>query len=148
MKSVEPMNLADDRTATDETRPSDGAIRKVILIVDDDVAVSELMSNVLEAEGYATHWASNGVEGLEQFYLTFADLIVLDVKMPEMDGWETLKRLRQVSDCPIIMLTTFGASEDIVRALELGADDYIVNPFGIKELVARVRVLLRRATPA
>ena len=67
--------------------------------------------------------------------------------MPEMDVWETLKRLRQVSDCPVIMLTTFGSPEDIVRALDHGADDYIVKPFGIKELAARVRVLLRRATP-
>ena len=147
MNSVEPRNLADSRTATYESRSSESAIRKVILIVDDDVSVSELVSKVLEAEGYATHSASNGVEGLEQFYLSFADLIVLDVKMPEMDGWETLRRLREVSDCPIIMLTTFGAAEDIVRALDLGADDYIVKPFGIKELIARVGVLLRRATP-
>ena len=109
--------------------------------------MSDLVSNVLASEGYSTHSATNGVEGLEQFYLVLADLIILDVKMPEMDGWETLKRLREISNCPVIMLTTFGSAEETVRALELGADDYIVKPFGTKELVARVRVLLRRSAP-
>ena len=147
MKSLDEPRNAGARTGSDETRSSGSGLGQMILIVDDDVAICELVTNVLRAEGYATHSASNGVEGLEQFYLTLADLIVLDLKMPEMDGWETLIRLREVSDCPIIMLTAFGAAEDIVRALELGADDYMVKPFGIKELVARVGVLLRRATP-
>ena len=76
----------------------------VILIIEDDASISEIVSRVLESEGYTTHVASNGVKGLEQFYLTLPDMIILDVKMPEMDGWETLERLRQISDCPVIML--------------------------------------------
>ena len=73
-------------------------------------------------------------------------LILLDVKMPGMDGWETLEKVRQVSDCPVIMLTVFGATDDIIRGLELGADDYLIKPFGIRELIARVNTVLRRSS--
>ena len=94
-----------------------------------------------------THTASNGAERLERFYLTLPDLIIMDVKMPEMDGWKALRALRQVSECPVMMLTVFDSTEDIVKGLELGADDYLVKPFGIQELTARISVLLRRTSP-
>ena len=120
--------------------------QSVILIIEDDESIREIVSRVLQSEGYTTHLASNGVKGLEQFYLTLPDLIVLDVKMPEMDGWETLERLREISDCPVIMLTVFGSTDDIIKGLELGADDYLVKPFGVQELIARVNTVLRRAS--
>lgn len=118
--------------------------RPVILIVEDDDSIREIVQRVLEDEGYAIQIAENGVRGLEQFYLTLPDLIVLDVKMPEMDGWEMLERLREISGCPVIMLTVFGSTDDIIRGLELGADDYLVKPFGVQELIARVSAVLRR----
>ncbi|MCH8109150.1 MAG: response regulator transcription factor [Chloroflexi bacterium] len=126
---------------------SEETANPVILIIEDDESISEIVSRVLESEGYTTHVASNGVKGLEQFYLTLPDMIILDVKMPEMDGWETLERIRQISDCPVIMLTVFGSTDDIIKGLELGADDYLVKPFGIQELLARVTAVLRRTTP-
>jgi DNA-binding response OmpR family regulator len=118
--------------------------KPVILIVEDDDSIREIVSRVLEDEGYSIRIAENGVRGLEQFYLTLPDLIVLDVKMPEMDGWEMLERLREISGCPVIMLTVFGSTDDIIRGLELGADDYLVKPFGVQELIARVSAVLRR----
>lgn len=120
--------------------------RSVILIIEDDESIREIVSRVLQSEGYTTHLASNGVKGLEQFYLTLPDLIVLDVKMPEMDGWETLERVREISDCPVIMLTVFGSTDDIIKGLELGADDYLAKPFGVQELIARVNTVFRRAS--
>ncbi len=118
---------------------------QVVLVVEDDDSIREIVCRVLEDEGYVTHMANNGVKGLEQFYLKLPDLIILDVKMPEMDGWEVLKRLREISGCPVIMLTVFGSTEDIIQGLELGADDYLVKPFGVQELIARVTAVLRRA---
>jgi DNA-binding response OmpR family regulator len=118
----------------------------LILVVEDDDAIRGIVNTVLQAEGYRTDVARNGVEGLDRFYMGLPDLIMMDVKMPEMDGWETLERLRRVSDCPVIMLTVFGSPDDIVRGLELGADDYLVKPFGVRELTAKVNAVLRRAS--
>jgi DNA-binding response OmpR family regulator len=118
--------------------------KPVILIVENDDSIREIVSRVLEDEGYTIRIANNGVRGLEQFYLTLPDLIVLGVKMPEMDGWEMLERLREISGCPVIMLTVFGSTDDIIRGLELGAGDYLVKPFGVQELIARVSAVLRR----
>ena len=115
------------------------------MIVEDDDSIREIVRRVLETDGHVAHVASDGAEGLERFSLSLPDLVMLDVKMPGMDGWETLQRLRQVSDCPVIMLTVFGATEDIIKALDLGADDYLVKPFGVRELLARVNTVLRRA---
>ena len=115
----------------------------VILVVEDDEAIRRIVSKVLEAEGYRTELASNGAEGLEKFYLCLPDLIMMDVRMPQMDGWEALERLRRVSECPVIMLTVFGAADDVVKGLELRADDYLVKPFGVRELTARVNAVLR-----
>ena len=122
--------------------------KQVILVVEDDDSIREIVSRVLEDEGYITHTANNGLKGLDQFYRRLPDLIVLDVKMPEMDGWEVLRRLREISDCPVIMLTVFGSTEDIIQGLELGADDYLVKPFGVQELIARVHAVFRRTNAA
>ena len=116
----------------------------LILIVDDDASIREIVGRVLEDEGYRIETATNGLEGLDQFYRVTPDLIILDVKMPEMDGWETLGRVREISNCPVIMLTAFGSTNDIIQGLELGADDYLVKPFGVQELIARVDAVLRR----
>ena len=123
-------------------------VRPVILIVEDDRSIREIVSRVLENDGYTTHVALDGVKGLERFYVTLPDLVLMDVKMPRMDGWETLQRLRQNSECPVIMLTVFGSGDDVVKGLELGADDYLIKPFGIQELLARVRAVLRRGSLA
>jgi DNA-binding response OmpR family regulator len=123
---------------------TEDSVRPVILIVEDDDAIRDIVGSVLESQGYTARIARNGLEGLEQFYLILPDLIIMDVNMPQMDGWETLRKLRQVSGCPVIMLTVSGSTEDIVKGLELGADDYLSKPFGAQELVARVNAVLRR----
>ncbi len=119
--------------------------QSVILIVDDDPSIREIVGRVLQDEGYRIETATNGLTGLEQFYEVLPDLIILDVKMPEMDGWETLRRIREISNCPVIMLTAFGSTNDIIQGLEAGADDYLVKPFGVQELIARVGTVLRRS---
>lgn len=118
-----------------------------VLIIDDDATLHNLLNLTLEREGYATVSALGGPEGLKQAYRHQPDLVILDVIMPDMDGWETLKRLRQMSDVPIIMLTARSGSEHTVRGLSTGADDYIAKPFNVEELLARVEALLRRAQP-
>lgn len=128
----------------DRRRLEEEKAQPVVLIVEDDDSIREIVHRVLEDEGYTIQLAENGVRGMEQFYLTLPDLIVMDVKMPEMDGWEMLQRLREISGCPVIMLTVFGSTDDIIKGLELGADDYLVKPFGVQELTARVSAVLRR----
>ena len=122
------------------------APRPVILVVEDDEAIRSIVTRVLENDGYKAHGAVNGADGIEKFYKLLPDLVVMDVKMPVMNGWDALKRLREFSACPVIMVTVFGAAEDIVKGLELGADDYLTKPFGIQELRARVAAVLRRAS--
>ena len=117
-----------------------------MLIIEDEESIRNIVSRVLKPEGYQVRGASNGVEGLDRFNTTLPDLVLLDVKMPQMDGWETLERLRKFSDCPVIMLTVFASSEEVVRGLELGADDYIAKPFGLEELRARVNAVMRRTS--
>jgi DNA-binding response OmpR family regulator len=119
----------------------------VVLVIEDDQSISEIVTRVLRQEGCVTHAAYDGAQGLDTFYLTLPDLVILDVKMPVMDGWETLVRLRGVSRVPIIMLTIYSAKQDIIKGLDLGADDYLVKPFGIRELIARVHAVMRRVNP-
>ena len=126
--------------------PDDENVRPSVLIIEDDPSISEIVSRVLDKEGFITHAAFDGAQGLDAYYLTQPDIIILDVKMPVMDGWETLTRLRRVSETPVIMLTVYSAKQDIIKGLELGADDYLVKPFGIKELIARVTTVLRRTS--
>ena len=121
----------------------------LILIVEDDSSLRDLFREALDSEGYSTCIASNGLEGMEKFDEVNPDLVLLDLLMPKMDGWEALERVRKISDCPVIIVTGQGTDEDIIKGLlEAGADDYLVKPFGIKELIARVNAVLRRSVPA
>jgi len=119
-------------------------LKETILIIDDDAALAKIVQINLEREGYRTVVASSGVEGLQKAYSNQPNLVILDIMMPGMDGWITCRRLREISDVPIIMLTARGMEADVVKGLELGADDYIVKPFGTKVLLARIHALLRR----
>ena len=120
-----------------------------VLIVEDDNSLRDLFSEALESDGFKTSIASNGAEGIQMFDEVNPDLVLLDLLMPKMDGWEALERVRKISECPVIIVTGQGTTADIIRGLlEAGADDYLVKPFGIKKLIARVNAVLRRATPA
>ena len=116
-----------------------------ILIVDDDSNICELLRLYLEKEGWDTAIAGDGMKALEMFETEKPDLILLDVMMPRLDGWQVCRELRKKSQCPIIMLTAKGEVFDRVLGLELGADDYVVKPFEAKEVVARVKAVLRRS---
>jgi len=119
---------------------------KKILVVDDDAALVRLFDQFLTGKGYEVLKASNGQEALRLFFAHKPDLVLLDIVMPEMDGWQTCSRIRDLSDVPIIMLTGQQKNEDdVVRGLDYGADDYLLKPVGSKELLARVRAILRRA---
>jgi len=116
-----------------------------ILVVDDEPRMVRFVRMNLELEGYQVSTASNGLEALDKVREEIPDLVILDIMMPEMDGYETLERIRQVSTVPVIMLTVKAEEEDKVRGLELGADDYVTKPFSPRELVSRVKAALRRA---
>jgi len=119
---------------------------KKILVVDDDAALVRLFDQILTGKGYEMLKASNGQEALRLFFAHKPDLVLLDIVMPVMDGWQTCSRIRDLSDVPIIMLTGQQKNEDdVVRGLDYGADDYLLKPVGSKELLARVRAILRRA---
>jgi len=117
-----------------------------ILIVDDNPSVVKYVRANLEASSYATAVAINGNEALKAVELEQPDLVLLDIMMPEMDGFEVCRRLREWSIVPIIMLTARGDENDKVRCLEMGADDYISKPFGVNELMARITAVLRRTS--
>jgi DNA-binding response OmpR family regulator len=123
-----------------------GAQSKTILVVDDEPRIAEAVTMNLELEGYQVSCASNGQEALRKITEELPDLIILDVMMPDMDGFETLRKIREVSNVPVIMLTVKGGETDKVRGLDLGADDYVTKPFSPKELVSRVKAALRRTT--
>jgi len=116
-----------------------------ILVVDDDLALSEMVSIMLRGEGFDTVVAADGPQALELLQSENADLVLLDVMLPGMDGVDVCQKIREVSGIPIIMLTAKSDSADVVRGLESGADDYVVKPFNPKELVARIRTRLRPA---
>src|SRR5436189_1212287 len=116
-----------------------------ILIVDDEPRIRDFVRMNLELEHYRVLEATNGLEALEQLRANLPDLVVLDVMMPEMDGFETLRRIREVSTVPVIMLTVRQSEQDKIRGLDLGADDYIAKPFSPRELLSRIRALLRRS---
>lgn len=119
-----------------------------VLIVDDEPEQTGFLARILTREGYEVAVAHNGREGLRRAYDLRPDLILLDVVMPGMDGWEMLAHLREFSSVPVIMLTAMGGIEDRVYGLDTGADDYVIKPFETQELKARMRALLRRAAPA
>lgn len=134
-------------TSNRQKRGCPTMISAKILVVDDEPQVRRVMKATLTAEGYTISEARNGEEALERFRGEHPDIILLDVNMPRMDGLEACRQIRRTSDVPIIMLTVRNAERDKVLALDAGADDYVVKPFGIQELLARIRAALRRTLP-
>ena len=120
-------------------------LKEKVLIIDDDKNICELVSLYLLKEGYEVFTAFNGVDGLEKFKSVNPDIIILDIMMPGMDGWEVCRTIKKKYTTPILMLSAKGETFDKVLGLELGADDYIVKPFDSKELVARLKAVLRRS---
>ena len=120
-----------------------------VLVVDDEPRLVDVVRLNLEMEGYRVITASNGYEALERLKADLPDLVALDVMMPDMDGFETLARIREVSSVPVLMLTVRAEESDRIRGLEIGADDYLTKPYSPRELVTRVKALLRRSfTPS
>ncbi len=115
-----------------------------VLIVEDDTNIAELLHLYLEKEGFETAVAADGGKGVELFRSFRPDLVLLDIMLPVMDGWSVCKKIREESKTPIIMLTAKGETMDKVSGLEMGADDYIVKPFEMKEVLARIHAVLRR----
>ncbi len=121
---------------------------KTVLVVDDESRMVEFIAMNLELEGFRVVRAANGSEALEKASREHPDLVLLDIMMPEMDGFETLAGLRETSSVPVIFLTAKSEEVDRIRGLDLGADDYITKPFSPRELVSRIRAVLRRTEPA
>ena len=121
--------------------------RSRILVVDDDSDIRGLLRELLARAGYEVAEADSGKSGLREFYAAPPDLVLLDVSMPELDGWQTLERIRDLSEVPVMMLTARAGELEKVRGLKGGADDYVTKPFGRQELLARVEALLRRSGP-
>lgn len=115
-----------------------------ILVVDDDKNICELLRLYLEKEGYSVIISNEGEEAIVKFNALKPDLILLDIMLPTLDGWQVCREIRKTSNVPIIMLTAKGETFDKVLGLELGADDYVVKPFDTKEVIARVKAVLRR----
>lgn len=118
--------------------------RRRALVIDDEADIRGLVRTLLERAGKDVVEAADGREGLRKLHGARPDIVVLDVTMPELDGWQTLERIRDLSDVPVLMLTAHGTELDKVRGLRAGADDYLAKPFGRQELLARVDALLRR----
>jgi two-component system KDP operon response regulator KdpE len=127
-------------TGTGATRTE----KLTVLVVDDDARLRALCEAALSPE-YNVVLAENGKEGLSLFYSKRPDVVLLDVTMPVMDGWQTVQRMRDMADTPIIMVTALGADHDVARGLDLGADDFVTKPFKPVQLAARIRAVLRRA---
>ncbi len=117
-----------------------------ILVVDDDLNICELLKLYLENDGYVVFTANDGQEAVDMFQNKTPDLVLLDIMLPKKDGWQVCREIRKTSSAPIIMLTAKGETFDKVLGLELGADDYVVKPFDAKEVMARVKAVLRRTT--
>ncbi len=115
-----------------------------ILVVDDDLNICELLKLYLESDGYTVVTANDGAAAVDTFQNKSPDLVLLDVMLPKMDGWQVCREIRKTSSVPIIMLTAKGETFDKVLGLELGADDYVVKPFDAKEVMARIKAVLRR----
>jgi len=122
--------------------------QKMVLVIEDDPNTANLVGLYLEKEGFQTLQANDGEKGLYLAKRHGPDLVILDLMLPRLDGWEVCRRLRKTSEIPVIMLTARGEEIDRVSGLTLGADDYVVKPFSPRELVARVKAVLRRTAPA
>lgn len=116
-----------------------------LLIIDDDESLTELLGAYLSKQGFGVKVASDGLEGLKSLFNFKPDLVVLDVTMPQRDGWETLERMREASDVPVIMLTSRSEEQDILRGFSQGADDYVTKPFSFAEMAARIQAVLARS---
>ena len=117
---------------------------KKVLVIEDDINIAELLRLYLEKDGFEVHIADNGGKGVTEFERLNPDLVLLDIMLPVLDGWGVCREIRSLSKVPIIMLTAKGETFDKVSGLEMGADDYIVKPFEVKELLARVHAVMRR----
>ncbi|MGB0088425.1 MAG: response regulator transcription factor, partial [Planifilum fulgidum] len=120
---------------------------KLVLVVEDEVPISRVLAAYLRRAGFRVEAAFDGREALDRFEALQPDLVILDVMLPEMDGWEVLRQIRSRSSCPVIMLTALGEMHQRVAGLNEGADDYVTKPFAPEEVVARVRAVLRRPRP-
>jgi len=118
-----------------------------LLVIDDDAELCRLVTRFLSREGFAIRWAPGGATGVEQALAEDYSLIMLDVMMPDTDGFEVLRQIREQSRTPVLMLTARGDTQDRIRGLQMGADDYLPKPFDPAELVARIRAILRRSLP-
>ena len=119
--------------------------KPTVLIIDDEKSLRDFVRRNLEVRGFQTLTAGNGLEALAQFQNQSVDLVIADLMMPHMDGLETMRRIRQSSQVPIIVLSALGEENDKIQAFNLGADDYLTKPFGVGELLARVQAVLRRS---
>ena len=117
-----------------------------ILMIDDDKNICRIVTLYLEKEGFNVETVNNGAEGLKRFHEISPAMVILDIMLPGMDGWQICREIREESDVPIIMLTAKGEVFDKILGLELGADDYLAKPFDTKELVARVKAVIRRSS--
>jgi two-component system, OmpR family, KDP operon response regulator KdpE len=117
-----------------------------VLVVDDEKALRDFVRRNLEVRGYDVCVASDGLEAMAVFGESRVDLVILDLMMPHQDGLETARRIRETSDVPILILTALGEETDKIRAFDLGADDYLTKPFGVGELLGRIKAVLRRAS--
>jgi len=117
---------------------------ETILIIEDDPLQADVVQQLLEQDGFKAHIANDGQEGLRKMYDTQPDLIVVDLMLPYMDGWEVCRRIRELSTVPIVIMTSRRSDEEKIKGLRLGADDYITKPFNPQELAARVHAVLRR----
>jgi two-component system KDP operon response regulator KdpE len=115
-----------------------------VLLIEDDVVLSETLRLMLTKKGFNVEVAGDAISGLQKAYASKPDVILLDIMLPGMDGWQACTRFREMSDVPIIMLTAVGSDENVVKGLDMGADDYIIKPVTADELTARIRALLRR----
>lgn len=118
-----------------------------VLVIEDDPYIGELITLYTEKSGYIVKVASNGMTGLEMFHDTHPNLVILDIMMPEMDGWEVCREIRRFDKTPVIMLTGKGENSDKLKGFDLGTDDYLVKPFDPNELMARIKAVLRRTNP-
>jgi two-component system KDP operon response regulator KdpE len=116
-----------------------------LLLIDDDLFFCQHLQMTLSNKGFQVEVAHDAISGLRKAYASVPDLVILDIMLPDMDGWEACRRFREMSNVPIIILTALGSTEDVVRGLDLGADSYLVKPVTAEELVARIRSVLRRS---
>lgn len=117
-----------------------------ILVIDDDPTLNSLIRQSFHAKGYEVITALNGMEGLKLAYRSHPDIILLDIMMPDLDGYETCRRLREISEVPVLMLTAMSSEEDLLRGFEAGADDYVKKPFSLRELEVRISAVMKRSS--